>query len=129
MVTTDDIAIRFLIALLGGPMIGWALGYFIRKSIKVIAFVGGLFFFIIGVLYYSKTISNLSVLQKGVEDTVETAVNRTIDISNQALADSGGDLSIPLFASGFIVGLGFGLNNAKGRKSRLVEIQDYRLPS
>jgi uncharacterized membrane protein (Fun14 family) len=119
--TVDDTAMRFLLALLGGPMIGWALGYFIRKSIKVIAFIGGMFFFIIGVLYYSKTISNLSVLQKGVEDTLETAVNRTVNISNQALADSGGDLSIPLFVAGFIVGLGLGLNNSKGsRKSRLV---------
>ena len=35
--TADDTAMRFLIALFGGPMIGWALGYFIRKSIKVIA--------------------------------------------------------------------------------------------
>jgi uncharacterized membrane protein (Fun14 family) len=118
--TTDDTAIRFLIALLGGPMIGWALGYFIRKSIKVIAFIGGMFFFIVGVLYYSKTISNLSVLQEGIEGTLETAVNRTVDISNQALADSGGDLSIPLFVAGFIVGLGLGLNNGRGRKSRLV---------
>ena len=74
----------------------------------------------IGVLYYSKTISNLSVLQKGVEDTLETAVNRTVDMSNQALADSGSDLSIPLFVAGFVVGLGLGLNNGRGRKSRLV---------
>jgi len=122
MATTiaDDTAMRFLIALLGGPMVGWALGYFIRKSIKVIAFIVGMFFFIIGVLYYSKTISSLSVLQKGVENTIETAVNRTVDISNQALADSGGDLSIPLFVVGFIVGLGLGLNNGRGRRSRLV---------
>jgi hypothetical protein len=35
-------------------------GYFIRKSIKVIAFIGGMFFFIIGLLYYSKTINSLS---------------------------------------------------------------------
>jgi hypothetical protein len=32
--TTDDTAMRFLIALLGGPMIGWALGNFKRKSIR-----------------------------------------------------------------------------------------------
>jgi uncharacterized membrane protein (Fun14 family) len=106
MTTTDDTTMRFLIALLGGPMIGWALGYFIRKSIKVIAFIGGMFF--------------LSVLQKGVEDNVETAVNRTVDISNQAIADSGGDLSIPLFVAGFIVGLGLGLNNGRSKRSRLV---------
>jgi uncharacterized membrane protein (Fun14 family) len=82
MVTTaDDTAMRFLIALIAGPMIGWALGYFIRKSTKIIAFI----FFIIGVLYYSKTIDSLSVLRKGVEDTFETAVNRTVDISNQAV--------------------------------------------
>jgi uncharacterized membrane protein (Fun14 family) len=118
--TTDDTIMRFLLALLGGPMIGWALGYFIRKSIKVIAFIGGMFFFIIGVLYYSKTISSLSMLQKGVQNTLETAVNRTVDISNQALADSGGDLSIPLFVAGFIVGLGFGLSNGRSRRSRLV---------
>jgi uncharacterized membrane protein (Fun14 family) len=118
--TADDTAMRLLIALLGGPMMGSALGYFIRKSIKVIAFIGGMVFFIVGVLYYSKTISNLSVLQEGIEGTLETAVNRTVDISNQALADSGGDLSIPLFVAGFIVGLGLGLNNGRGRKSRLV---------
>ena len=118
--TTDDIAMRFLIALLGGPMIGWALGYFIRKSIKVIAFIGGMFFFIIGVLYYSKTISSLSALQKGVEDTIETAVNRTFDLSNQALAYSGGDLSMPIFVAGFVVGLGLDLCNGKGRKRRLL---------
>ena len=93
------------------------MGYFIRKSIKVIAFIGGMFFFIIGVLYYSKTISSLSMLQKGVQNTLETAVNRTVDISNQALADSGGDLSIPLFVAGLVVGLGFGLSN--GRSSRI----------
>ena len=121
MVTTlDDTGMRFLIALIAGPMIGWALGYFIRKSIKVIAFIGGMFFFIIGVLYYSKTISNLSVLQKGVEDTLETEENRTIEISNQAIAESGGDLSIPLFVAGFIVGLGLGLNNGTGRRRRLI---------
>ena len=119
--TADDTAMRFLIAIIGGPMMGWALGYFIRKSIKIIAFVGGMFFFLMGVLYYSKTISSLSVLQKGVEDTIETAVNRTVDISNQALADSGSDLSIPLFVAGFIVGLGLGLNNGRdSRRSRLV---------
>jgi uncharacterized membrane protein (Fun14 family) len=116
----DDTAMRFLIALLGGPMIGWALGYFIRKSIKVIAFIGGMFFFIIDALYYSKTISSLSALQKGVEDTIETAVNRTVDISNQAIADSGGDLNIPLFVAGFIVGLGIGLGNGRGKRTRLV---------
>src|SRR5215207_10607442 len=122
MATTiaDDTAMRFLLALLGGPMIGWALGYFIRKSIKVIAFIGGMFFFIIGVLYYSKTISSLSMLQKGVQNTLETAVNRTVDISNQALADSGGDLSVPLFVAAFIVGLGFGFGNGRGKRNRLV---------
>jgi uncharacterized membrane protein (Fun14 family) len=121
MITTvDDTGMRFLIALIAGPMIGWPLGYFIRKSIKVIAFIGGMFLFIIGLLYYSKTIDSLSELQKGVEDTVETAVNRTVDISNQTIADSGGDLSLPLFASGFIVGLGFGLNNNRSRRARLV---------
>jgi hypothetical protein len=41
-------------------------------------------------------------------------------MSNQALADSGGDLSIPLFVAGFIVGLGLGLNNGRSKRSRLV---------
>jgi uncharacterized membrane protein (Fun14 family) len=107
MATASDTAMRFLVALIAGPMIGWALGYFIRKSIKIIAFIGGMFFFIIGVLYYSKTINNLSVLRKGVEDTLETAVNRTTDIANQALADSAGDLSIPLFTAGLMYPTGF----------------------
>jgi uncharacterized membrane protein (Fun14 family) len=120
MTTIDDTVMRFLIAFIAGPMIGWALGYFVRKSIKVIAFIGGMFFFIIGVLYYSKTINSLSGLQGGVENTLETAINRTVDISNQALDDSGGDLSIPLFVAGFIVGLGFGLNNGIGKRRKLV---------
>jgi uncharacterized membrane protein (Fun14 family) len=121
MVTTvDDTLMRFLIAFIAGPMIGWAPGYFIRKSVKIIAFIGGMFFFIMGVLYYSKTIDSLSELQKGVEDTVETAVNRTVDISYQVIADSGGDLSIPLFVSGFIVGIGLGLNNGRGRRSMII---------
>ena len=34
----DGTGMRFLIALIAGPLMGWALGYFIRKSIKVIAF-------------------------------------------------------------------------------------------
>jgi uncharacterized membrane protein (Fun14 family) len=96
------------------------LGLPYKKSVKVIAFIGGMFFFIIGMLYYSKTISSVSVLQKGVEDTIETAVNRTVDMSNQALANSVGDLGIPLFVAGFVVGLGFGLNNGTGRRRRLV---------
>ena len=61
--TADDTAMRLLIALLGGPMMGWALGYFIRKSIKVIAFIGGMFFFIVGVLYYSKIAKLLAIYQ------------------------------------------------------------------
>jgi hypothetical protein len=43
-----------------------------------------------------------------------------VDISNQAITDSGGDLSIPLFVAGFVVGLGLGLKNDRTRKSRLV---------
>ena len=40
MITTaDDTLMRFLIALIAGPLIGYALGYFIRKSIEVIAFI------------------------------------------------------------------------------------------
>jgi uncharacterized membrane protein (Fun14 family) len=120
VISTDDTGMRFLIALIAGPMIGWALGYFIRKSIKVLAFIGGIFFFIICVLYYSKTVDNLSILQRGVEDTLETAINRAVDISNQALVKSGGDLSIPLFVSGFVVGLGLGLNNDRGKKTKLI---------
>jgi uncharacterized membrane protein (Fun14 family) len=123
VISTDDTGMRFLIALLSGPIIGWALGYFIRKSIKVIAFIGGMFLFIVGLLYYSKTIDNLSVLQSGVEDTLETAVNRTVELSNQTLADSGGNLSIPLFVAGFVVGLGLGLKNGKGKRSIQI-IQD-----
>jgi hypothetical protein len=54
------------------------------------------------------------------QNTLETAVNRTVDLSTQALADSGGNLSIPLFVAGFIVGPGLGLSNGTGRRSRLV---------
>jgi hypothetical protein len=33
-------------------------------------------YFIMGILYHSKIVSSLSVLQEGVENTIETAVNR-----------------------------------------------------
>jgi uncharacterized membrane protein (Fun14 family) len=65
MVTSsDDTGMRFLIALIAGPMMGWALGFFIRKSIKVIAFIGGVFFIIMGVSYYSKTVDNLTYYKR-----------------------------------------------------------------
>jgi hypothetical protein len=54
------------------------------------------------------------------QNTLETAVNGTVDLSTQALADSGGNLSIPLFVAGFIVGPGLGLSNGRGRRSSLV---------
>lgn len=34
------------------------------------AFIGGMYFFIMGILYHSKIVSSLSVLQEGVENTI-----------------------------------------------------------
>jgi hypothetical protein len=48
------------------------------------------------------------------------AVNRTVEISNQALVNSRVDLSILLFMAGLIVGFGLGLNNGKDIMSKLV---------
>jgi hypothetical protein len=33
--TAEDTTMQFLIALLGGPMIGWALGYFIENPSRL----------------------------------------------------------------------------------------------
>jgi uncharacterized membrane protein (Fun14 family) len=49
-------AIEFLVALIAPFMGAYALGYFLRKSIKVIAFMFGMFFFVVGILWYGGVI-------------------------------------------------------------------------
>ena len=42
--------IQFLVALIAPFMVAYEIGYFIRRSIKLIAFMFGMFFFIVGIL-------------------------------------------------------------------------------
>ena len=50
--------IQFLIALIAPFMIAYGIGYFIRKSIRLIAFMFGMFFFIVGILWYAEVIGS-----------------------------------------------------------------------
>jgi uncharacterized membrane protein (Fun14 family) len=60
--------IQFLVALIAPFMVAYGVGYFIRRSIKLIAFMFGMFFFIVGILWYVGVIDSFSGIQKWVED-------------------------------------------------------------
>ena len=47
---SETIAIQFLGALIAPFMVAYGIGYFIRKSIKLIAFMFGMFFVVVGVM-------------------------------------------------------------------------------
>src|SRR5215207_2725234 len=80
---TEAAIIQFLIALIAPLMVAYAIGYFIRRSIKVIAFLFGMFFFIVGILWYAGVIDSFSGIQKWVEDVVKTGYDKTQELSNE----------------------------------------------
>lgn len=45
-------------------MVAYGIGYFIRKSIKLIALMFGIFFFVVGIMWYTGVVESYSGIQK-----------------------------------------------------------------
>jgi len=109
--------IQFLIALIAPFMIAYGIGYFLRKSIRLIAFMFGMFFFIVGILWYAGVIDSFSGIQKWTEDVVKTGYDKTQQLSDEIgktvdkkRDGSSSQINIILGVSSFFTGLIFGLH-------------------
>src|SRR5919108_6631066 len=126
---TEAAIIQFLIALIALFMAAYAIGYFIRRSIKVIAFLFGMFFFIIGIMWYAGIIDSFSGIQKWIEGTLETGYNKTQELSSEIEKTvdkkrdgSASQMNIIIGISSFFTGLVFGLQGGtmKDRGLRII---------
>ena len=116
-------AIEFLVALIAPFMTAYGLGYFIRRSIKLIALMLGMFFFVVGVMWYTGVIESHSALQKWIEDAMKTGYDRTQELANkiEKTAEPNGDrgtsqMLIIVGISSFFTGMIFGLRGPSDRK-------------
>jgi hypothetical protein len=122
------IIIQILITLIAPFMGAYAIGYFIGRSIKVIAFLFGMFFFIVGILWYVGIIDSLSWIQKWSEDAVKTGYDKTQELSgeidktvNKKQDGSASQMNIIIGISSFFTGLVFGLKGGT-TKNRCLRI-------
>ena len=125
---TETAIIQFLIALIALFMSAYVIGYFIRRSIKVIAFMFGMFFFIFGILSYAEVIDSFSGIQKWIEGILETGYNKTQQLSDEIentvdkkQDGSASQMTIIMGITSFFIGLLFGLHGGT-RKDRGLRI-------
>jgi uncharacterized membrane protein (Fun14 family) len=115
-------AIEFLVALIAPFMGAYALGYFLRKSIKVIAFMFGMFFFVVGILWYGGVIDSYSAIQKWTEDVMKTSYDKTQELTGKiektvdAKDGSSSQMLIIVGISSFFTGILFGLRGPFDKK-------------
>lgn len=80
---SETAAIEFLVVLIAPFMVAYGLGYFFRKSIKIIAFMFGMFFFVVGILWYAGVIDSYSAIQMWTEDVMKTSYNTTQELTGE----------------------------------------------
>lgn len=78
---SETVIIQLLVALIAPFMVAYGIGYFIRKSIKLIAFMFGMFFFIVGIMWYAGVIDSFSGIQKWIENILKTGYDKTQQLS------------------------------------------------
>jgi len=111
---SDAVGMNFLIAFGGSSLAGFLSGYALKKALKIIAFVVGLFFAALAYLQYSKSISvNWDQISNQTQEIAVQAANKTNDIIHQIGAstnnvDNGG-IGIGTATIGFVVGFGLGV--------------------
>ena len=106
------------------PFMGvFALGYFFRKSIKIIAFMFGMFFFVVGILWYAGVIDSDSAIQMWTEDVIKTSYNTTQELTGEiektvdAKVDGrSSQMLIIVGISSFFTGMLFGLRGTSDKK-------------
>jgi uncharacterized membrane protein (Fun14 family) len=120
---SETAAIEFLVALIAPFMAAYGLGYFIRRSIKLIALMFGMFFFIVGIMWYTGVIESYSGIQKWIEYVVETSYDKTQELAGgiEKTVDAKEDESINqmliiVSMSSFFTGMLFGLRGTSDRK-------------
>jgi uncharacterized membrane protein (Fun14 family) len=124
----EAVVTQILVALIAPFMVAYGMGYFIRKSVKLIAFMFGMFFFIVGILWYAGVIDGFSGIQKQVEGIVKTGYDKTRQLSSEIentvdknQDGSASQMNIIVGISSFFTGLLFGLNGGT-RKERGLRI-------
>jgi uncharacterized membrane protein (Fun14 family) len=120
---SETAAIEFLVALIAPFMAAYGLGYFIRRSIKLIALMFGMFFFVVGIMWYAGVIESYSGIQKWIEYVVETSYDKTQELAGgiEKTVDAKEDESISqmliiVSMSSFFTGMLFGLRGTSDRK-------------
>jgi hypothetical protein len=120
---SETAAIEFLIALITPFMVAYGLGYFIRKSIKVIAFMFGMFFFVVGIFWYAGVIDSYSAIQKWIEDVMKTSYDKTQELTGEIQktvdtkeTDSSSQMLIIVGISSFFTGMLFGLRGTSDKR-------------
>ena len=120
---SETAAIEFLVALIAPFMAAYGLGYFIRRSIKLIALMFGMFFFIVGIMWYTGVIESYSGIQKWIEYVVETSYDKTQELAGgiEKTVDAKEDESISqmliiVSMSSFFTGMLFGIRGTSDRK-------------
>jgi hypothetical protein len=120
---SETAAIEFLVALIAPFVAAYGLGYFIRRSIKLIALMLGMFFFVIGIMWYAGVIESYSGIQKWIGNVVETGYDKTHELAGEIEktvdAKDDGSISQMLIIVGissFFTGMLFGLRGTADRK-------------
>jgi uncharacterized membrane protein (Fun14 family) len=120
---SETTAIEFLVALIAPFVAAYGLGYFIRKSIKFIALMFGIFFLVVGIMWYTGVVESYSGIQKWIEDVMQTGYDKTQELAGEIekTADpkedgSTSQMLIIVSISSFFTGMLFGLRGTSDRR-------------
>jgi uncharacterized membrane protein (Fun14 family) len=120
---SETTAIEFLVALIAPFVAAYGLGYFIRKSIKFIALMFGIFFLVVGIMWYTSVVESYSGIQKWIENVMQTGYDKTQELAGkiEKTADAKEDGStsqmlIIVSISSFFTGMLFGLRGTSDRR-------------
>jgi hypothetical protein len=120
---SETAAIEFLVALIAPFMAAYCLGYFLRRSIKLITLMFGMFFFVVGIMWYNGVIESYSGIQRWIDDVMETGYDKTQELSGEIekTVDENEDASISQMLiivgiGSFFTGMIFGLRGTSDRK-------------
>lgn len=126
---SESAIIQLLVALIAPFMVAYGIGYFIRRSLKLIAFMFGMFFAVVGVMWYAGVIDSFSGIQRWVEDVLRIRYDKTQQLSNEIgeLVDkkrdgSASQMIIVIGVSSFFTGLILGLHGGTSSGERGLRI-------
>jgi uncharacterized membrane protein (Fun14 family) len=120
---SETAIVTFLVAMISPFMVAYAIGYFIRRSIKLIAFMFGMFFFVVGIMWYAGVIDSFRGIQSWIDAVMETSYDKTQELTshiektvNVKEDGSSSQMLIIVGISSFFTGIVFGLRGTSDRK-------------